>query len=164
MDPQQIQALRQRLAQVALQHRGMVTSSLPGTTNGGEACAMSVQIMLHATFGHDFAGGTGDIKWVPDLTKGLIAAHWQIIDDQTKAQPGDVAVQNGRHDGGPPGSSNPYENHIGIVVRDPDNGVLAIMNNSSSHGTFSNLDTSMCFAGYYTGAQDGPPRFYRFNG
>ena len=100
MTPQEIQQLRSRLAATALQHRGMVTANLPGTSNGGEACAMSVQIMLHATFGHDFAGGTGDIKWVPDLTKGLLAAHWKVIDDPHQAQPGDVAVQNGQHDGG----------------------------------------------------------------
>jgi hypothetical protein len=164
MTPQEIQQLRNRLAATALQHRGMVTANLPGTSNGGEACAMSVQIMLHATFGHDFAAGTGDIKWVPDLTKGLLKAHWKVIDDPHQAQPGDVAVQNGQHDGGNPGSNNPYENHIGIVVKDPDNGQLAIMNNSSSHGSFSNLDTSMRFEGYYSGAQDGPPRFYRFEG
>ena len=101
---------------------------------------------------------------MPDLSKGLLAAHWLVIDDRHAAEPGDVAVQNGQHDGGNPGSTNPYENHVGIVVKDPDNGMPAIMNNSSSHGSFSNLDTSMRFAGYYTGAQDGPPRFYRFNG
>ncbi len=159
---QQSRQARMKLARAAARLAGMKTSNLPGTSNGSEACAKAVQMALQAAYGQEEIGGTGVDTWVPDLTKGLIADGWTFFDDPSQAQPGDIAVQNGQGDGGPAGDiGNPYENHIGIVVNDPNGGGLAILNNSSSRGTFDNYDHSMTFAGYYTGARNGPPRFYR---
>jgi hypothetical protein len=117
-------------------------------------------MVLKAATGSEIVGGTGDPVWVPDLTKGLVAAGWQIIDNPALAQPGDIAVEAGQHDGGPPGNTNPYETHIGVVVNDP-NGGSAILNNSSGNGSFTNLDKTMTFAapGYHSAGL--PPRFYR---
>jgi hypothetical protein len=165
LDPNQLASVRNAIAKAALSMRGMDTSNLPGTNNGDEACAMTVQLVLKKVFGHEFVGGTGDDVWVPDLTKGLVTAGWLTIDDPTDAAAGDVGVQNGQHDGGPAGDvGNPYENHIGVVVIDPDNGQLAILNNSSSTAHFWNMDLSLKFDGYYGPPKDGPPRFYRYNG
>jgi hypothetical protein len=165
IDSDVIAARRSAIAKAALSMRGMDTSRLPGTNNGDEACAMTVQLVLKKVFGHEFVAGTQDDVWVPDLTKGLTAAHWLIIDNPAQAIAGDIAVQNGQRDGGPSGdSANPYENHIGVVVVDPDNDELAILNNSSSTAHFWNMDLSLRFAGYYSGVRDGAPRFYRYNG
>ena len=126
---------------------------------------MSVQIMLHATFGHDFAAGTGDSSGCPISPKGCWPRIGRSSMTRTKAEPGDVAVQNGQHDGGNPGGRRTMtENHVGIVVKDPDNGQLAIMNNSASHRSFINLDMSIASSTTTTSPRRSRPRYYRREG
>jgi hypothetical protein len=93
----------------------------------------------------------------------LLAAGFVVVPPGAQnLRPGDIAVQNGGHDGGPSGdTANVYENHIGIVVQNPSDGKLAIMNNSSSNQSFTNFDESLMFSGYYGPPRDGLPRFYR---
>ena len=154
-------ATMRRIAQGALSMNGMSTANKPGS--GANACAWAVNNALQIATGQNYVGGTGNANWVPDLTKGLIAAGFVIVPPGAQnVRPGDVAVQNGMSDGGPSGATdNPYENHIGIVVQNPTDGNLAIMNNSSHSQAFVNFDESLMFSGYYSGPQDGPPRFYR---
>jgi len=153
-------ATMRRIASAAIAMNGMNTANKPGA--GSNACAWAVNNALQMATGDTYVGGTGNPNWVPDVSKGLIAAGFTVVTGPQNLRPGDIAVQNGWGDGGPSGSTqNPYENHIGIVVQNPQDGNLAIMNNSSSNQSFTNFDESLSFAGYYTGAQDGLPKFYR---
>ena len=153
-------ATMRRIASAALSMNGMDTSNKPGA--GNNACAWAVNHALELATGDQYVGGTMNANWVPDVSKGLVAAGFTVVTGPQNLRPGDIAVQNGLHDGGPSGStSNPYENHIGVVVQNPQDGKLAIMNNSSSNMSFTNFDESLSFSGYYSGPQDGLPKFYR---
>jgi len=151
-----------RVAQAALDMFGMNTANIPNTGGGVDACAWAVENAIYNATGGYFVGGGGNTNWVPDVTKGLIAAGWTTFDNAALARPGDVAVQNGQGSGGTPSNQTDYENHIGVVVTNPNDNNTAIMNNSSSKGTFTNYDESMQFNNYgYDAAHSGPTRFYR---
>jgi hypothetical protein len=154
-------ATMRRIAQAALSMNGMSTANKPGA--GNNACAWAVNNALQIATGQTYVGGTGNSDWVPDLSKGLIAAGFTVVPAGAQnVRPGDIAVQNGGGDGGPSGdTANVYENHVGVVVQNPSDGQMAIMNNSSSNQSFTNFDESLMFSGYYSGSRDGLPRFYR---
>jgi hypothetical protein len=153
-------ATMRRIAAAAISMNGMSTANKPGA--GTNACAWAVNYALNLATGTTYVGGTQNPNWVPDVSKGLVAAGFTIVTGAQNLRPGDIAVQNGQHDGGPSGdTANVYENHIGIVVQNTSDGNLAIMNNSSGNSAFINFDQTLVFATYYSGAGDGLPRFYR---
>ncbi|HEY0613242.1 MAG TPA: hypothetical protein VGC96_01320 [Candidatus Elarobacter sp.] len=158
--PNRIDPHRALVASTALSMDGMNTRHLPGTGAGIDACAAAVQLVLRSVFGHPFVGGGGNPIWVPDLRAGLLAGGWRAFDDATGALAGDVGIQNGTHDGT---ADNPYENHVGIVVMDPEgSGELKILSNSSSRGAFIYVDDlEFSHIGYPPGKM-GPTRFYRY--
>jgi hypothetical protein len=149
------QSTMRRIAAAMIDMNGMSTLNAPGA--GVDSCAWAVEHALYNVLGRYIVGGQGRTNYVPDVTKGLKNEGWISFDDPSQARAGDVAVQNGRGDG----DTGPYENHIGIVVSDPNDGKLAIMNNSSGQKAVVNFDKSMAFTGYYDPPKDGPPRFYR---
>jgi hypothetical protein len=78
---------------------------------------------------------------VPDLRAGLLAGGWRDFDTEDDALAGDIGVQNGTQPGT---ADNPYENHVGVVVMDPNGGgSLVILSNSSSRGAFVYVDDSL---------------------
>ncbi len=149
---------RDQIAAAALAYRGTDTSGLAGA--GIDACAASVQAILRNVFGHDFVGGGGDPAWVPDLRAGLLAGGFRAFDTAAYAMPGDIDIQNGQHDGS---ATNPYENHVGVVIEDPNQpGTVAVISNSSSARSFTYID-GLDFPNIgYGGAKVGPSRFYRY--
>src|ERR1700716_3891347 len=108
---------RALVASTALSMDGMNTSHLPGTGAGIDACAAAVQVVLKSVFGHAFVGGGGNPIWVPRVLAGLLDGGWRDFDDASNALAGDIGIQNGTHPGT---ADNPYENHVGIVVMDPE--------------------------------------------
>ena len=91
---------------------------------------------------------------------GLVQAGWTATTDASQAVPGTIAVQNGSHDGGLPGdTSNPYMNHIGVVVNSPVDNSVVILSNSSARGTFSYLDSLQFPKIGYAASKMGPTLF-----
>lgn len=151
-----------RIAQAAIDMFGMVTGGIANTGGGVDACAWAVENAIYNATGDYIVGGGGNTNWVPDVSKGLTAAGWTHFDDPSLARPGDIGVQNGQASGGTPSNQTVYENHIGVVVTNPNTRNTAIMNNSSKRQTFTNYDETMQFTDYgYDAAHTGPTRFYR---
>lgn len=151
---------RALIATTALSLDGMNTSNLPGTGAGIDACAAAVQQVLRSVFGHNIVAGGGNPNWVPDLRAGMLFSGWRFFDDESDALAGDVVIQNGEHDGT---VDNPYENHVGIVIIDPEgSGKLVALSNSSSRGAFVYLDDLQFSHIGYSGDKIGPSRFYRY--
>lgn len=150
---------RALIASTALSMDGMNTSNLAGA--GIDACAAAVQQIFKTVFGHVIVGGGGNPAWVPDLRAGLVASKdWPFFEDASAALPGDIAIQNGTQDGT---ADNPYENHIGVVVIDPEgSGELRTISNSSSRKAFVYVDDLEFSHIGYTPDKMGLTRFYRF--
>jgi hypothetical protein len=151
---------RALIASTALNLDGMNTKNLPGTGAGIDACAAVVQEILKSVFGRIFVVAGGNPAWVPDLRGGLLANGWLAFDDSSDALAGDIAIQNGQQNGT---AANPYENHVGVVVIDlGGSGLLRVLSNSSSRGTFSYVDDLDFSHIGYSPNKIGPSRFYRY--
>ena len=109
-----------------------------------------VQLILLDVYGQEFVAphpgeaAPGDDVRVPDLVLGLEKAGRTAATSTAGVMPGYIAVQNGSQDGGLPGTStnsNPYMNHIGVVINSPIDGSIKILSNSSNAGAFSYMDS-----------------------
>lgn len=163
MTPQQAQQARGRIAAGALALIGTTDISLGFT--GQNACAFCVNHILKGVFGHTFAAATpdhaADIEWVPSLRAGLEQGGFRSFTTAADAEPGDIAVQNGLTPGT---QDNPFENHVGVVIEDPDaaDGSLITISNSSSQAAFVHRD-DLNYSGLgVPAAERGPSKFYRF--
>lgn len=154
MDPH-----RALIASTALSMYGMNTAHLTGA--GVDACAAAVQQIFKKVFGEQLVGGGGDPAWVPDLRAGLVASgNWSHFDVSANALPGDIAIQNGTHNGT---ATNPYENHIGVVVTYPEGSrELRTISNGSKEKAFVYIDDLEFSHIGYPRPKIGPTRFYRY--
>jgi len=156
----------QQRAQIAAGARALIgtTDASLGFTGSANACAFMVNHILKGVFGHVFAGPTpeteGNPNFVPSLRAGLVAGGFRSFTQSANAEKGDIAVQNGLSPGT---EANAFENHVGVVIEDPDGGGgLITISNSTSHAAFIHRD-DLEFSGIgLPSSKMGPSKFYRF--